>query len=82
MRQGISTTNGSFISAAAYRARLVQGLSILLQEAPLVDTLVLQDSIGKASNVSRDGTVRYGVTAADAIFHAEAAQEAVEQVAT
>ncbi len=82
MRQGISTANGSFISAAAYRARLVQGLSILLQEAPLVDTLVLQDSIGKASNVSRDGTVRYGVTAADAIFHAEAAQEAVEQVAT
>jgi hypothetical protein len=82
MRQGISTANGSFISAAAYRARLVQGLSTLLQEAPLVDTLVLQDSIGKASNVSRDGTVRYGVTAADAIFHAEAAQEAVEQVAT
>ena len=34
----------------------MQGLSALLEEAPLLDTLVIQDSIGKASNVSRDGT--------------------------
>eukprot|EP01046_Picozoa_sp_COSAG06_P042564 COSAG06_NODE_5440_length_3481_cov_3.278533_2_plen_422_part_00 len=82
MRHGISTANGTFISAATYRASFVRGLSTLLEEAPLLDTLVIQDAIGKASNVSRDGTIRYGVVAADTVFHAQAAQEAVDHVAT
>ena len=45
----------------------------------ILDMLVLQDAIGKASNVSKDGRINYGVQAEDAIFHAQAAQEAVDK---
>jgi hypothetical protein len=81
LRHGFRAGNGSGVTAAAYRAKLIAGLKALLDEAPLLDMLVLQDSVGKASNVSHDGRIKYGVTADDAIWHAKAAQEAVDAAA-
>ena len=63
-----------------YRAKLLEGLVILLNEVPLLDTLVLQDAIGKASNVSIQGDIQYGVVANDTILHANMAQEAMVRV--
>tara|TARA_B110000090_G_C13317023_1_gene421957 strand:- start:65 stop:1255 length:1191 start_codon:yes stop_codon:yes gene_type:complete len=70
--------NGSNNSmVGVYRKKLLDGLVVLLNEAPLLDTLVIQDAIGKASNVSINGDVHYNVVAKDTLLHAQVAKEAM-----
>lgn len=70
-------TNVSNNSMVVYRKKLLDGLVMLLNEAPLLDTLVIQDAIGKASNVSINGDVHYNVVAKDTLLHAKVAKEAM-----
>jgi hypothetical protein len=69
------TSNKSMVGG--YRKKLLDGLVVLLKEAPLLDTLVIQDAIGKASNVSINGDVHYNVVAKDTLLHAQVAKEAM-----
>ena len=69
--------NASNYSTVVYKKKLLDGLVVLLKEAPLLDTLVIQDAIGKASNVSINGDVHYNVVAKDTLLHAKVAKEAM-----
>lgn len=63
-------------AAAKYAAALATSLRTVAAAAPLITNLTIQDSVGKASNVS-NGTVRYAVGCDDALFHANVAREAM-----
>lgn len=65
--------------SAKYAAALAASLRTIAAAAPLISNLTIQDSVGKASNVS-NGAVRYAVGCDDTLFHANVTREALPHV--
>lgn len=64
-----------------YATTLIQSLRAIKAAAPLLTNLTVQDSVGKASNVSLvNRTVRYGVGCDDAAFHVNITRVALPTV--
>jgi hypothetical protein len=64
-----------------YATTLIRSLRAIKAAAPLLTNLTVQDSVGKASNVSLvNRTVRYGVGCEDAAFHVNLTRLALPDV--
>ena len=70
-RRGLNTS-------ADYARTLAESLRTVSAAAPLLTNITIQDSVGKASNVSlAQRTIRYGVGCDDAVWHANITRSAL-----
>ena len=63
-----------------YAANLTASLQAISNAAPLLTDIVIQDSVGKASNASTPGVIHYPVGCLDASWHALTARSALRNV--
>ena len=64
-------------ASATYAAALTASLRTIAAAAPRLDEIVVQDSIGKASNASDPERIRYAVDCRDAGWHANITRSAL-----
>jgi hypothetical protein len=63
---------------SSYAKALSKSLKVLASTAPLLDLIVVQDSVGKASNASDKTGIRYPVGCMDAAWHANVTRDALK----
>ena len=76
----VSKRSSNATAAAMYADGLTASLRTIAAAVPLLDTIVVQDSIGKASNASNPSNISYPVNCLDASWHANITHAAFDGI--